>query len=56
VNVIGHTAANMASGADRRGKKCHEERYESSFLKCARHMPSLTESAGKVISMKNPAL
>ena len=31
-------------------------RYESISMRFAHHMPSLTESAGEVISMKNPAL
>ena len=46
----------MASGAGECGTKCHEARYESIFMRFAHHMPSLIESAGKVISMKNLAL
>jgi hypothetical protein len=50
------TSDNMASGAGGCGMKCHEARYESIFMRFEHHMPSLTESAGKVISMKNPTL
>jgi len=42
----------MPSGAEGYGKKCHEVSYESYFKLFGTHMPSLTESAGKVMSMK----
>ena len=49
------TAYIMAFGAGGCGIACHEVRYEGNFMELTHHMPSLTESAGKAVSKKNPA-